>query len=770
MTQPDNEQLLRAVLDGVPCNIVVLDSSGTIVLANKAWSAFAAANGVNPSQVGIGTPYLAVCDGAMGPDAGAARNAAAGIRDVLDGRAEASRLEYPCHSPHEHRWFLALVCPLRTAGFSGAVVLHTDITERQRAVETLRASEERYRLLVEHASELFYRVQADETSSAGTGRLQFVSKSAEKITGHSVDEFINTPGLWLSLVHPDDLAIVAKANQHCMERLIPAFRTYRLRRADGQYRWIDDRVEPIVDAGGRVIGRQGVARDITDQRLAAERLRESERSLALAQATAHLGDWTVRADRTLVWSDEMFRLHHLEPKSADQAPVSPPRPGEQEFANLVHPDDREGVVAARRALSVGGHSHLTFLYRTNPANGPVRTLETQARAVTDDAGRTVGWHGTVLDVTERERQSAELRQHQKMQSVGRLAGGIAHDFNNILSEIIGFATFVRDALEDEDPRRADIGCVLEAADRAAALTRQLLAYSRQRPSHRHPVDLNQQIEQFSPLLKRTVGEHIALSIEPGARPAVVLVDPGQFDQVVLNLVSNARDAMPDGGTLRISINLDAANAYLRVTDTGAGMDADTQQRIFDPFFTTKPVGHGTGLGLATCFGIVEDAGGTIRVESAVGAGSTFLVTLPLSSGDVGEEPPPQTAVHERVRGAEVLLCEDEAGLRRMGVRALEEAGYRVHAVADGDEAIHLIDTLGDRLAVVVSDVVMPGCSGDTVAAHAARVIPNVPVVLTSGYFDHTGGMATRALEILWKPLPPARLVAAVTAAIAKSAG
>lgn len=769
MTRLDREQFLRAILDAIPVNITVVDATGTIVLVNASWRAFAAANGVDPEQVGEGTDYLAVCDGVTGLDADVARTAAAEIRDVLAGRLESGRLEYPCHSPNEKRWFVARVFPFRVSAFSGVVVLHRDVTESRRAEEALRASEENFRLLVEQAGEMFYRVQTDETTEAGAGRLRFISQSAAKITGYSTQEFIQTPGLWISLVHPDDLTAVANANQECMERLVPVSRSYRLRRADGQYRWMEDRVEPVVDAGGRAIGRQGVARDVTDQRLVEGRLRENERALAMAQATAHLGDWRVLADRALVWSDEMFRLHHLEPRSVDQSPVSPPRPGEQEFADLVHPEDRERVVAARRALSVDGHSHLTSLYRTNPANGPVRTLEAQARAVMDDAGRTVGWHGTVLDVTERERQSAELRQHQKMQSVGRLAGGIAHDFNNILSEIIGFAGFVRDALEDDDPRRADILCVLEAADRAAALTRQLLAYSRQQPSDRRPVDLNQQIEQFSPLLKRTVGEHIALSIEPAARPAVVLVDPGQFDQVVLNLVGNARDAMPDGGTLRISINLDAAHAYLRVTDTGAGMDADTRQRIFDPFFTTKPVGHGTGLGLATCFGIVEDAGGTIRVESAVGAGSTFLVTLPLSSTEPAEEPPPDTAGATRPAGEEVLLCEDEVGLRRVGVRALEEAGYRVHAAADGNEAIDLIDTLGDRLAAVVSDVVMPGCSGDAVAAHAARAIPNVPVLLTSGYFDHTGGLASRAHEILWKPLPPARLVGAVAAAIAKSA-
>ncbi|OFW47419.1 MAG: hypothetical protein A3J29_22520 [Acidobacteria bacterium RIFCSPLOWO2_12_FULL_67_14b] len=763
MIWPDSEEFFRVVLDAVPANIAVVDGAGTIVAVNQAWRAFAAANGVSPEQVGEGVNYLASCDRVVGRDADVARRAAAEIRDVIAGRLGTSRIEYPCHSADEERWFICSTTPLHVSGNPGAVVIHLETTRRRQAEQALSESEEKYRMLVEQADEVFYKTLCD--GDPLVGQLKFVSQSATRITGFAVDEFVQDPSLWISLLHPEDVPAVASATRECFERLAPVVRTYRLRNRDGHYRWMEDRVSPIVDADGKAIGYQGVARDVTHYRLVEERLRDSRSSLELAQATAHLGDWRMTPHGTVVWSDEMFRLHYLDPSASG----SPGRaPGLSERVNLVHPDDRERVLAIRSTLVDGRPAHLMFVYRTNPAAGPVRTLEAHVRTVVDEAGSAIEWHGTVQDVTERERQSAELRQYQKMQSVGRLAGGIAHDFNNILSEIMGFAGFVRDALDETDPRRADILCVLEAADRAAAVTRQLLAFSRQQPADKHTVDLNQQIEQFSSLLKRTVGEHIALSIEPAARPAVVLIDPVQFDQVVLNLVSNARDAMLGGGTLRISINLDAAHAYLRVTDTGVGMDSETRQRIFDPFFTTKPVGHGTGLGLSTCFGIVEDAGGSIRVESSVGGGSTFLVTLPLSSADLAEPRQLQTPAPMHTSAKEVLLCEDESGLRRVGVRALEGAGYRVHVAADGNEAIRLIDALGPRLAAVVSDMVLPGCGGAAVAAHAARVIPNVPVLLTSGYFDHTSAPASGASEILWKPLPPADLVRAVTTAIAKA--
>ena len=760
MVRPDTEPFLRAVLDSVADHIAVLDSDGTILIVNQSWRQFGEANGLDARTAGEGVNYLAVCDAVVGNHASLAHEAAAGIRRVIAGQCESAKFEYSCHSPSEQRWFAGTATPLRVGGFTGAVVAHRNVTAEREAELRERENEEKYQLLVEHADEVFYSVLLDAASRRG--QVLFMSQSVQRLTGLPVSAFIEQPGLWASLVHTVDRPVVMRSVVHCLSKRQPVSCTYRVRRPDGSYGWIEDRMLPMVDPEGRAIGLRGVVRDITSSRAAEVRLRDSQRALALAQATAHLGDWRIRPRGDVHWSDEMFRLHHLDLDA--EASAGPPAPNVGRLLDLIHPADRDHVRAAGRTLLSKKPPHVTFLYRTNPEIGDERVLEAQAYTVTDEHGDAVEWHGTVLDVTEREQRSAELRQHQKMQSVGRLAGGIAHDFNNILSEIIGFAGFVRNALDEDDPRRADILCVLDAADRAAALTRQLLEFSRQKPSAPKPTDLNQRLDSFSPLLTRTVGEHINLSIEPSARPAVVMIDSVRFDQVVLNLVSNARDAMPGGGTLRLSVDRDDVSAYVRVTDTGSGMDAATQLRIFDPFFTTKPVGHGTGLGLATCFGIIEEAGGTIAVESAVGRGSTFLIALPLSTAPshADDAPGPPVSVPAN---AEVLLCEDEAGLRRVGARTLEAAGYRVHVAADGIEAIMRIDELGPRLAAIVSDVVMPGRSGDDVAAYAARVIPGVPVLLTSGYFDHTHGLSSRTSEILWKPVPPSALVRAVAAAI-----
>jgi CheY-like chemotaxis protein len=378
----------------------------------------------------------------------------------------------------------------------------------------------------------------------------------------------------------------------------------------------------------------------------------------------------------------------------------------------------------------------------------------------------------MIDVSRRKQLEEQIGQRSKLESIGRLAGGIAHDFNNMLAEIVGFGGFVQEALPEGDPRRTDMGHVLAAAARATSLTRQLLTFSRQQPAEKRPTNLAQQLAELVPFLRRTVGEHIALHVALGPDPAVVvLIDPVQFDQVAMNLVVNARDAMPTGGSLDVTLATAGAAARLSVTDTGIGMDAATQRRIFEPFFTTKGVGQGTGLGLATCFGIVADAGGTIVVTSTPGHGTTFVVTIPLAAAaDRAVSVPPASApAPARARpgqGEEVLFCEDEVGLRQLGRRVLEAAGYQVHTAADGAEALKRIDELGPRLAVIVTDVVMPGASGDEVAAYAARVIPHVPVLLTSGYFDDTLRLATRGTPVLWKPLRPADLIRAVARAIA----
>jgi len=386
-------------------------------------------------------------------------------------------------------------------------------------------------------------------------------------------------------------------------------------------------------------------------------------------------------------------------------------------------------------------------------------------------GTPLGVSSVVLDVTERVRLEATLAQSQKMEAMGQLAGGVAHDFNNILTAILSYGTLVRETLPEGDERRDDIDEVLKAGDRAVALTRQLLTFTRQQPTEKRRVDLNQSLAELHKLLVRTLGAHVELRVMPSVRPAVVRIDPVQFDQVVLNLAVNARDAMPEGGKLRIALehppqaatdSADAGWVHLKVSDTGRGIDERTRQRIFEPFFTTKDKGKGTGLGLATCFAIVTEAGGKVDVESAPGRGSTFTVELPLCREEADSPAGDAARVPRDGRGEIVLVAEDDPTLRRVAARVLTSAGYTVHVAGDGDEAVERIDELGPRLDVVVSDVMMPGRGGYEVAEHARRVAPGAGVVLTSGFVEEAAGRSQREdLPILWKPVRPRDLVRAV---------
>ncbi len=395
--------------------------------------------------------------------------------------------------------------------------------------------------------------------------------------------------------------------------------------------------------------------------------------------------------------------------------------------------------------------------------------------ITSTDGAILGVSSEILDITERARLQNALMQSQKMDALGQLAGGVAHDLNNIMGVILSYGSFIRDALPDGDPQKDDIIEVLSAADRATALTSQLLAFSRQQPVDKQPVDLNQSLASLRKLLVRTLGDHISLELVPSSGGAVVRIDPIHFDQLVLNLAVNARDAMPEGGRLRITLaratdlGADAVDVpkwvRLTVTDTGVGMDADTQKKIFEPFFTTKEKGRGTGLGLAICFGVVADNGGEIRVQSSVGSGTTFSIELPLCVDALALE----TALLSKVRasgGGIVLIVEGDAALRKAAARILENAGYAVHVAADGTQARDKLDELGARLDVMVSDIVMPGCSGHDVAEYASHVTPNAAILLTSGFTDDAAGLREpTALPILRKPVPPQELLRAVSEAL-----
>jgi signal transduction histidine kinase/CheY-like chemotaxis protein/HAMP domain-containing protein len=483
---------------------------------------------------------------------------------------------------------------------------------------------------------------------------------------------------------------------------------------------------------------------------------------------------------TLQTSEARLRL------ALDAATMQPwtLEPGPAALAALeagVHPDDRERVRAeVLRALEEDG---LDVEFRA-AGTGEERWTALRGQAQHGPGGEVVRLVGVAQDVTRRRRLELQLIQSQKMEAIGTLAGGIAHDFNNLLTGMIGYMGFAERALPHGSPIRDDIEQAEKAARRAGELTTRLLGYARRQMVVPSPLDLNRAVTAVEPLLRRILGEHISIVTELATDLWQTKVDGAQLEQVLINLAVNARDSMPDGGTLRFATRnrmVDArtaarepelsAGAYVvvDVADSGVGMDSATVARIFEPFFTTKPVGQGTGLGLAMCFGIVKQAGGHILVDTAPGRGSCFSVLLPRldATARVGDATPHE-APGELERGSEVVLVvEDDATVRELAVRTLRAAGYGVREAA-GAAAAREMMSAAVRLDLVLTDMVMPGEGGPAVADEARRVHPGARVLYMSGYAsDVLGerGVLTAEIPFLAKPFTPAGLARAVRAAL-----
>ncbi|HVU51939.1 MAG TPA: ATP-binding protein [Polyangia bacterium] len=408
----------------------------------------------------------------------------------------------------------------------------------------------------------------------------------------------------------------------------------------------------------------------------------------------------------------------------------------------------------------------TFAMYYAEARGPTAGEIAWVQAASHIAAIAIERARADLKLRQNEEQ---LRQAQKMEAVGRLAGGVAHDFNNILSVVLGTSAAILDELEPRAPLRPEIEAIRKAGERAGALTRQLLALSRQQILAPRVVDLADVVAGLEPLLRRLVGEDIALTVERPEGPAPVLADPGQLEQVVVNLVVNARDAMPSGGSLEIETAVAASGApggrtvSLTVADSGHGMDETTRARIFEPFFTTKESGKGTGLGLSTVYGIVSQSGGRVSVESAPGAGATFSLHFPRAEGEVASEPePPAPERPATVGGSDtVLLVEDEDQVRATVRSILRRGGYTVLEAQNGGEAFLVCEQYGKDIDLLLTDVVMPRMNGTDLAKRLGALRPAMRVLYMSGHTRDAvihDGVASRGISFLQKPVTPDTLL------------
>jgi two-component system, cell cycle sensor histidine kinase and response regulator CckA len=401
----------------------------------------------------------------------------------------------------------------------------------------------------------------------------------------------------------------------------------------------------------------------------------------------------------------------------------------------------------------------------------------------DPAGNAFAVCGISTDITERKRLEDQLRHSQKMEAVGRLAGGVAHDFNNLLTGILGYSEIALGRSRAGDSPREEVEEIRKAAERAAGLTTQLLAFSRRQLLQPRLVDLNSVVAGMDRMLRRLIGEDIELVTALAPEVGGVRADPGQIEQVIMNLAVNSRDAMPQGGTLTIetaSVVLDHAGArnhpplqpgsfvMLKVGDTGLGMDEETQRHIFEPFFTTKDPGRGTGLGLSTVYGIVRQSGGQIFVSSARGAGTRFDIYLPRATGEPEREPVRLAAPRPGVGRETILLVEDEAIVRKLAGDVLRKAGYRVLEAASGKDALVACAEHHGPLHLLIADVVLPQMSGSELAEKVARARPETRVLYMSGYTDNPivrDAVLDQGIVFMQKPFTPDRLLASVRQAL-----
>jgi two-component system, cell cycle sensor histidine kinase and response regulator CckA len=512
-----------------------------------------------------------------------------------------------------------------------------------------------------------------------------------------------------------------------------------------------------------------IVHDITDRVEAEMAVRASEGRLRLM----------LRRLPAFIWSTDLeLRVTSAEGSAMEVLGVSRERVEGHALPALLErePTSIISVDAHRRALS-GESVHYEGRWRDTIFSCHVEPLR-------ETDGRRVGVIGVAFDITGQKELEDQLQQARKMEAIGRLAGGVAHDFNNLLTAIRGSVEFLLDDTPESSPSRVDVLEISHAAERAAELTHQLLAFGRKQVLQPRPIDLNQTVRETERMLRRVIGEDVTLETDLADDLGVVEADPGQIGQVLMNLAINARDAMPSGGTLtiatrravlderteRIAPNLPSGTraVHLCVRDTGSGISREMQDHIFEPFFTTKGLGKGTGLGLATVYGIIKQSGGYLGVESAPGQGATFNIYLPEADGTV-EVPRAARPARNRSGTGTILLVEDEPAVLTITQRMLERAGYRVLGAPTGDDAIRLAGEHAGEIDLLITDVVMPGMNGRALADRLEEVSPGLRVLFMSGYTDDTivhHGVLQPGTEFIQKPFPPGALAQRVGAILA----
>jgi two-component system cell cycle sensor histidine kinase/response regulator CckA len=635
--------------------------------------------------------------------------------------------------------------------------------ERKRSENALRMSEERFELMARATNDAVW------DWDLVANRIWW-NVGVRSFLGYPPDHLGTDLDWWRAHIHPEDRERVIS----CIRSVIDGggrfwLDEYRYLCADGSYACVFDRGYVIHDDRGKAVRMIGAMMDITDRKRAEEALRETNETLrtlvqasplgiAVCDAEQKLRIWNPAAERIFGW-----RAHEV---------LGRPMPS-------LAPLDREDAFAILSVRVLRGEALTGMEFRSQKRDGSSVDLSVSMAPLRDARGSISGTMAVVADITgrklaeeQKEQLEEQLRQSQKMEAIGKLAGGIAHDFNNLLTAVSGYAELLHGKFEGNDPNRVYADEILRSSGRAAALTRQLLAFSRRQVLQPRVLDLNGVVRGVDGLLRRLIGEDIELRTALDSNLGPIKADQGQVEQIIMNLAVNGRDAMAKGGTLTIetrNVTLDESyttahnrarrgpHILLSVSDTGCGMSAETQSHMFEPFFTTKEQGKGTGLGLATVYGIVKQSGGDIWVYSEVGRGSTFKIYLPRTDG-APEAPLRETTRMRPKKGSEtILLAEDAEVLRRLLREILVQHGYTVLLAGNGAEALQRSREHTGPIHLLVTDMVMPQMSGRELASRLLPQRPETKILYMSGYTEEaiaTHGVLDAGTAFLEKPFSP----------------
>ena len=747
----ENEQNLSAILNATQESIQLLDLEGNILLTNEA---AARRLGITAKE-SLGRNVFA-----MFPPEIVEQRKASCRRVALSGLPVTVRDSRDGMDLEAHLWPV-----VNQSGKVDRIALFArDITERLIAEKKVRESNELLNNLASLVPGVIYqyRLYPDGRSAfpySSPGMFDIYEVTPEEVQEDATPVF--------GRLHHEDRERVTRDILRSAETLETFYCEFRVHLPQQGLRWRWSQAQPQNLADGSILW-HGIIVDITERKNVEEALKISEEDLKESQKIAHIGNWRLDiATNSVVWSDELYRMCGFDPAH--------PPPPYTEHMKLFTPESWERLSAALQNTIDTGIPY-TLELETVQDDGPNGWMWVHGMAILDTDGKTTGIRGVAQDISERkmaeqerETLNRQLVQAQKMESVGRLAGGVAHDYNNMLGVIVGYSEMALEKIGPAEPLYSDLKEILNAANRSAAITRQLLAFSRQQAISPKHLNLNSTIESMLKMLRRLIGEDIDLIWKPKTNIGPVKMDPSQLDQVLVNLCVNARDAILDVGSITIETGMKTFDqAYcdnhlgcqpgeyvaLIVSDTGYGMSKDVQNKLFEPFFTTKEIGKGTGLGLATVYGIVKQNNGFIDVYSEPGQGASFKLYFPCVDQAVTAAPGTASPVPDLNGNETILLVEDEPSILRMAEVMLERLGYHVISARKPAQAIEMARQHPGEIDLLMTDVVMPEMNGRQLSKTVQLCCPDIKVLYMSGYtanvIEHHG-ILKEGVNFLQKP-------------------